>query len=457
MSTILGRGTVLIVDSNTERAAGIRAEASAFGYNCSVELTARAALRRVKTRAVNVIVASAELTDLHMDTFLESLSRANVDSSVVIYGKNISAAKAIDWMRAGAVDILLDPSDGEALRNALQSSFTRSSMKLVTRSSSSGASARSEAQGGGMLYRSRAMTELMKTAARVAPVKATVLISGESGTGKDVLAREIHALSRRPGSYIAINCAAIPETLLESELFGHERGAFTGAETQRQGKFEAANGGTLLLDEIGDMPPAIQAKLLRVLEDETVTRLGGNRPIPVDVRVIAATNRDLREMVDNGAFREDLYYRLKVIELDIPPLRSRKSDIPLLTMALLRQSAEKHNLSMPEVDPEVLQRLKNYRWPGNVRQLRNMMESLLITCHEKITVDDLPPDFERVKEDSCSTMELCLPMELSDIEEEVIRRTLDLTGGNRTRTASLLGIGRRTLQRKLESYESDKN
>ncbi|HOP25838.1 MAG TPA: sigma-54 dependent transcriptional regulator [Candidatus Sabulitectum sp.] len=457
MSTILGRGTVLIVDSDTERAAGIRAEASAFGYNCSVELTARAALRRVKTRAVNVIVASADLTDLHMDTFLESLSRANVDSSVVIYGKNISAAKAIDWMRAGAVDILLDPSDGEALRNALQSSFTRSSMKLVTRSSSSGSSARSEAQGGGMLYRSRAMTELMKTAARVAPVKATVLISGESGTGKDVLAREIHALSRRPGSYIAINCAAIPETLLESELFGHERGAFTGADTQRQGKFEAANCGTLLLDEIGDIPPAIQAKLLRVLEDETVTRLGGNRPIPVDVRVIAATNRDLREMVDNGGFREDLYYRLKVIELDIPPLRSRKSDIPLLTMALLRQSAEKHNLSMPEVEPEVLQRLKNYRWPGNVRQLRNMMESLLITCHEKITVDDLPPDFERVKEDSCSTMELCLPMELSDIEEEVIRRTLDLTGGNRTRTASLLGIGRRTLQRKLESYESDKN
>jgi len=457
LSTILGRGTVLIVDSDTERAAGIRAEASAFGYNCSVELTARAALRRVKTRAVNVIVASADLTDLHMDTFLESLSRANVDSSVVIYGKNISAAKAIDWMRAGAVDILLDPSDGEALRNALQSSFTRSSMKLVTRSSSSGSSARSEAQGGGMLYRSRAMTELMKTAARVAPVKATVLISGESGTGKDVLAREIHALSRRPGSYIAINCAAIPETLLESELFGHERGAFTGADTQRQGKFEAANCGTLLLDEIGDIPPAIQAKLLRVLEDETVTRLGGNRPIPVDVRVIAATNRDLREMVDNGGFREDLYYRLKVIELDIPPLRSRKSDIPLLTMALLRQSAEKHNLSMPEVEPEVLQRLKNYRWPGNVRQLRNMMESLLITCHEKITVDDLPPDFERVKEDSCSTMELCLPMELSDIEEEVIRRTLDLTGGNRTRTASLLGIGRRTLQRKLESYESEKN
>lgn len=305
-----------------------------------------------------------------------------------------------------------------------------------------------------MLYRSRPMIELMEKAARVAPVKTTVLLSGESGTGKDVLAREIHILSRRPGSYIAINCAAIPETLLESELFGHERGAFTGADMQRQGKFEAADGGTLLLDEIGDMPPAIQAKLLRVLEEETVTRLGGNKPIPVDVRVIAATNRDLWDMVQEGKFREDLYYRLKVIELHIPPLRSRKSDIPLLTMALLRQAAERHNLSMPEVEPEVIQRLKTYRWPGNVRQLRNMMESLLVTCHERITVEDLPPEFERVREDSCSTLELCLPMELAEVEEEAIRKTLELTGGNKTRTASLLGIGRRTLQRKLESYES---
>ena len=453
MSIILGRGTVLIVDSDSERASSIRGHASGFGYNCAVEGTARTALRRVKTRAVNVIVASAELSDLHMDTFLESLSRANVDSSVVIYGKNISAAKAIQWMRAGVVDILLDPSDGEALRNALQSSFARSSMKLVTRSVSLQESTRRD-PGERMLYRSNSMIELMKKAARVAPVKTTVLLSGESGTGKDVLAREIHTLSRRPGNYIAINCAAIPETLLESELFGHERGAYTGAETQRFGKFEAADSGTLLLDEIGDMPLAVQAKLLRVLEEDTVTRLGGNRIIPVDVRVIAATNRDLWEMVQDGRFREDLYYRLKVIELHIPPLRSRKSDIPLLAMALLRQAAERHNLSMPEVEPEVIQRMKTYRWPGNVRQLRNMMESLLITCVDRITIDDLPPEFERERDDTCSTLELCLPVELSEVEEEVIRKTLELTGGNRTRTASLLGIGRRTLQRKLESYES---
>ncbi len=454
MSTILGRGTVLFVDGDEERASRLRAEASSFGYNCTMENTARTALRRVKSRSVNVIAASSELSDLHMSTFLESLSRANVDSSVVIYGRNISASQAISWMRAGVVDILLDTDKGDNLRNALQTAFSRSSMKISTRSAAKPFPADEQTGSGRMLYRSRSMIDLMKKAARVAPVKTTVLLSGESGTGKDVLAGEIHSMSRRSGSYIAINCAAIPETLLESELFGYERGAFTGADSRRSGKFEAADGGTLLLDEIGDMPLGVQAKLLRVLEEEKVTRLGGNTPVPVDVRVIAATNRELLEMVQEGTFRQDLYYRLKVIELDIPPLRARKTDIPLLAMTLLRQAAERHHFAMPELDAEVIQRLKNYRWPGNVRQLKNMMESLLITCGSRITIEDLPQEFERVKEDSCSTLELCLPMELSQVEEETIRKTLDLTGGNRTKTASLLGIGRRTLQRKLESYES---
>ncbi|MCK5131065.1 MAG: sigma-54-dependent Fis family transcriptional regulator [Candidatus Sabulitectum sp.] len=451
MTTILGRGTVLFVDSDNSRASSLRAAVSSIGYNCTIENSARSALRRVKSRSVNVIVASSELRDLYMDTFLESLSRANVNSSVVIYGKNISASEAISWMRSGVVDILLDPSDSESLRSALQSAFTRSSSKLSKESTAKENRSVDGVQGDGMLYRSRAMSDLMKKASRVAPIKVTVLLSGESGTGKDVLAGEIHTMSRRRGSYIAINCAAIPEPLLESELFGYERGAFTGADARRQGKFEAASGGTLLLDEIGDMPLPIQAKLLRVLEEEKITRLGGNTPVPVDVRLIAATNRDLAKMVEEGTFREDLYYRIKVIELDVPPLRARKSDIPLLTMSLLRQAAEKFGLPMPEVEPEVIQRLKSYRWPGNVRQLKNMMESLLVTTQDRITVEDLPPEFERVREDACSTLELCLPMTLAVVEDKVIKKMLDLTGGNRTRTASLLGIGRRTLQRKLES------
>ncbi len=439
------------MDSDSDRASSLRAAVSPIGYSCTIENSARSALRRVKSRSVNVIVASSELTDLHMDTFLESLSRANVNSSVVIYGRNISACEAISWMRSGVVDILLDPSDPESLRSALQSAFARSSSKLSSKSGSTKNRSDDSMRGDSMLYRSSVMSDLMQKASRIAPVKVTVLLSGESGTGKDILAREIHVMSRRSGNYIAINCAAIPESLLESELFGYERGAFTGADTRRQGKFEAASGGTLLLDEIGDMPLSIQAKLLRVLEEEKVTRLGGNTPVPVDVRLIAATNRNLAKMVGNGTFREDLFYRIKVIELDIPPLRARKSDIPLLTMSLLRLSAEKYGLSMPEVDPEVIIRLKSFRWPGNVRQLKNMMESLLVTTHGRITVEDLPPELERVREDTCSTLELCLPMTLAVVEDEVIKKMLALTGGNRTKTASLLGIGRRTLQRKLES------
>ena len=444
----------MFVDADNFRASGMRAAVSSVGYNCTIENSARSALRRVKSRSVNVIVASSELTDLYMDTFLESLSRANVNSSVVIYGKNITACEAIAWMRAGVVDILLDPSDTVALKNALQSAFTRSSTIRGRRTGQMKNGFETPQQNSRMLYRSRAMSDLMKKASRVAPVKVTVLLSGESGTGKDVLAREIHIMSRRRGNYIAINCAAIPESLLESELFGNERGAFTGADARREGKFEAADGGTLLLDEIGDMPLSIQAKLLRVLEEEKITRLGGNSEVSVDVRLIAATNRDLAKMVEQGTFREDLYYRIKVIELDIPPLRSRKSDIPLLAMSLLRQAAEKFGLSMPEVDPEVIERLKTYRWPGNVRQLKNMMESLLVTTEDSITLEHLPTEFERVQEETCSTLELCLPLTLSVVESLVIKKTLDLTGGNRTKTASLLGIGRRTLQRKLESSSS---
>ena len=455
MATILGRGTVLFVDPDNSRALCLRTEVASSGYNCTIENSARSALRRVKTRAVNVIVASSELTDLHMDTFLESLSRANVNSSVVIYGKNISAGEAISWMRSGVVDILLDPSDSESLRSALQNAFTRSSVKRESRPLPPKIGSAIENHVSGLLYRSTAMSDLIKKAERVAPVKVTVLLSGESGTGKDVLAREIHSLSRRHGNYIAINCAAIPENLLESELFGHERGAFTGADSRREGKFEAADSGTLLLDEIGDMPLSIQAKLLRVLEEEKVTRLGGNTAIPVNVRLIAATNRDLSKMVEEKTFREDLYYRIKVIELDIPPLRSRRSDIPLLSLSLLREAAEKFSLSMPEVDSEVIQRLKTYRWPGNVRQLKNLMESLLVTTQEKITVEDLPPEFERVREDACSTLELCLPMTIAAVEDETIKKTLELTGGNRTKTATLLGIGRRTLQRKLEILKEE--
>lgn len=449
MTTSLGRGTVLFVDPDKDRAARLRALVSDFGCTTSEERTARGALRRVRSRSVNVIAVSSGTDDLLMSAFLESLTGANTDASVIIYGRMISASEAIAWMKAGVVDILLDPDSRDGWRQAVQLAFARSSRSLLSRT------ALGKTAGGAhppdMLYRSRIMGDIFQKVRRVAPIKTTVLITGESGTGKDLLARSIHNQSGRRGQYLVMNCAAIPETLLEDELFGHERGAFTGADNPRQGKFEAATGGTLLLDEIGEIPLPIQVKLLRVLEEDKVTRLGGNTPIPVDVRLVAATNRELVSMVRTGAFREDLYYRLKVVEIHLPPLRKRKADIPLLALALLRQASERHDLPMPEVTPGVMDSLKAYSWPGNVRQLKNLMESLLIMCRDRITLEDLPPEVAPASEDGAARLTLDLPVTLQEVEDMLIDRTLKITGGNRTQAASLLGMGRRTLQRRLES------
>jgi len=445
LATILSRGTVLVVDGDAGRASRAGAAAGSGGYSVLSEPSGRAALRRVHSRSVNVLLVAADLPDMHIGAFLDALRKANLAAGVVIYGSAVQAEDAVDWMRAGVVDVILDLSDEARIREALSLAFSRSA-RFTAEASAVKADAPAEQP---LLYRTRVMDELMTRARRVAAVKATVLITGESGTGKEILARQIHAMSGRRGHYLALNCAAIPETLLEDELFGHERGAFTGAEKMREGRFEAASGGTLMLDEIGDIPPATQVKLLRALEEEQITRLGGNHPISTDVRLIAATNSDLLARVRSGTFREDLYYRLKVVELHIPPLRSRRQDIPLLIMAFLRQSAEKHGLPMPVVEPAALDMLVSFGWPGNVRQLKNTIESLLITCGQRIGPADLPREIAGSAPGSTDAIQIELPVKLEEVEQMIIDRTLALAGGNRTRAAELLGLGRRTLQRKL--------
>jgi len=449
LTTSLGRGTILFVDPDKDRAARLRAMVSELGCSTTEERTARGALRRVRSRSVNVLAVSSSTDDLLMSTFLDTLSRANTDASVIIYGRMISAQEAVTWMKTGVVDILLDPESREGWRQAVQLAFSRSSRSFFSRTAA-GKPSRAE-EPTEILHRSRAMGDVLQMVKRVAPIKATVLITGESGTGKDILARRIHSQSGRKGEYLVMNCSAIPETLLEDELFGHDRGAFTGADSPRAGKFEAADGGTLMLDEIGEIPLPVQVKLLRVLEEERITRLGGNRATPVDVRLIAATNRDLMAMVRAGTFREDLYYRLKVVEIHLPPLRKRRPDIPLLALTLLRQASDRHDLPMPEIAPEVMESLKAYSWPGNVRQLKNMMESLLIMCRERITLADLPPEVTPASGDGSDRLVLELPVTLQEAEDMLVERTLAITGGNRTQAAMLLGMGRRTLQRKLGS------
>jgi len=445
--TALGRGTVLVTDEDQERAQRLKSTISSMGYSVTTLDSARKTVRRIRKRSVNAVMISATVQDMHVSSFLETLRRANLTAGIVIYGRNISAEDAISWMKSGAADIVLRVEDQEAVNSAIQRAFSFSIRSLERRLSLEPGSGEDVPQ---LLYRSRAMGEVVSKARRVAPLKATVLVTGESGTGKDVLAKQIHSLSGRTGSFVALNCAAIPQTLLEDELFGHERGAYTGAESSREGKFEASDRGTLLLDEIGEIPPDIQVKLLRILEENAVTRLGGNRPRPVDVRLIAATNSDLRSAVKRGSFREDLYYRLKVVEIHLPPLRARKTDIPMLAMSFLREAAEKHNLPMPEITADALEHMVSYNWPGNVRQLKNLMESLLIISGSRIDIRDLPEEIADLPGGEGSELRADLPVSLEELEKMAITRTLEITGGNRTRAAELLGIGRRTLQRKLK-------
>ena len=447
MITALGRGTVLVTDEDQERAQRLKSTISSMGYSVTTLDSARKTVRRIRKRSVNAVMISATVQDMHVSSFLETLRRANLTAGIVIYGRNISAEDAISWMKSGAADIVLRVEDQEAVNSAIQRAFSFSIRSLERRLSLEPGSGEDVPQ---LLYRSRAMGEVVSKARRVAPLKATVLVTGESGTGKDVLAKQIHSLSGRTGSFVALNCAAIPQTLLEDELFGHERGAYTGAESSREGKFEASDRGTLLLDEIGEIPPDIQVKLLRILEENAVTRLGGNRPRPVDVRLIAATNSDLRSAVKRGSFREDLYYRLKVVEIHLPPLRARKTDIPMLAMSFLREAAEKHNLPMPEITADALEHMVSYNWPGNVRQLKNLMESLLIISGSRIDIRDLPEEIADLPGGEGSELRADLPVSLEELEKMAITRTLEITGGNRTRAAELLGIGRRTLQRKLK-------
>jgi transcriptional regulator with PAS, ATPase and Fis domain len=288
---------------------------------------------------------------------------------------------------------------------------------------------------------------------RVAPLRATVLVFGESGVGKELVARAIHFNSpRREFPFLAINCAAIPTGLIESELFGHEKGSFTGAHVRTRGKFETAHRGTLFLDEIGETDLSTQAKLLRVLEEKEFMRIGGDREVRVDVRVIAATNADLEAMVERGAFRRDLYYRLKVVTIQVPPLRERRGDIATLVEAFLDELARANAVPRKTISPAALEALSNYQWPGNVRELKNILESVLVSSPgDRILPEDLPPSVLRERAAPARPV-VSAGTRLEDMERDLIRATLEQTGGNRTHSAALLGIGVRTLQRKIRTF-----
>ena len=298
----------------------------------------------------------------------------------------------------------------------------------------------------------------MENIKTVAPTRATVLITGESGTGKELVADAICKLSNRSDKpFIKVNCASLSSSLLESELFGHEKGAFTGAISQTKGRFELANGGTLFLDEIGEVDESTQVKLLRVLENREITRVGGQKTIPVDVRLIAATNKNLKQEVQNGKFREDFYYRLAVVELNVPPLRERKDDIELLAQAFIKNFSEENHKDIEGLSLGARKSLFSYSWPGNVRELKNCIEAAVVMAKGKLIENDDLPEYVRGKNEQSSTITLALPITMEEAEKRIILDSISFCNGNKTKASEMLNIGRKTLHRKLSEWKEEDN
>ncbi len=398
------------------------------------------------------------LTDLRMPevdglSVLKRVKERSPATPVVLMTAYATLDVAIQALRDGAEDILLKPFDPEHLELLLTRLRARQRLQRENRYLRREIE---EAASQEIVGKSAAIRDVLDSARRVAASKATVFIRGESGTGKELVARAIHDMSpRRDGPFVRVNCAALSESLLESELFGHERGAFTGAMQRREGRFELANKGTLLLDEVSEVSPRIQAKLLRVLEEEEFERVGGTRTLKVDVRVIATSNRNLEEALKDGSFREDLYYRLHVVPILLPPLRERSEDVPLLVAAFLARFSAENGKSIRGVTPAALARLGAYRWPGNVRELANLVQRAVVLARgDLLDVAELPLPALDEGGHRTDALSNAVGMRAEDVERELILRTLRSTLGNRTRAAELLDLTVRTINNKIRLYRS---
>ena len=415
----------------------------------------RAAATLAEARRMLDPLPDAVLTDVHLGadsglTLAAELHRDHPRLPVLVMTAFGDLSIAVDALRAGAWDFLTKPVDLELLESALSRATEMHRLRREVRELRRTARLTRPYQD--LVGECGPMVRLSNLIERIASVSTSVVIQGESGTGKELVARALHTAStRKAHAFVPINCAAVPETLLEAELFGHVRGAFTDAHVDRTGLLVQAHQGTLFLDEIGDMPPSIQAKLLRVLEERKVRPLGAREPVDVDVRIVAATHRDLDALVEAGAFRQDLLFRLDVFRLDVPPLRERGTDVLLLAQRFVGEFAARFEQQVSGITPEAAARLMDYRWPGNVRELRNCIERAVILCeHEELQLADLPPKLQAVVHESVGDDARLFP--LAEVERRHIRKAMDVLGGHRGRVAEVLGIDRKTLYRKLASY-----
>ena len=442
---------ILAVDDEPSMRRLLEISLKQAGYQPVLAGDGREALGLLRQGGIDLVVSDLHMPGMGGLKLLEAMREDGLETPVIIVTAQGEIATAVAAMKLGASDYILRPFDLETLEIAIDRALSVSRLKIENQF------LREEVTPGGqqLIGESTAMQKVKQAIAQVAPEKATTLIVGETGTGKELVAQSIHQRSPRSKSlFVAVNCAAIPAEMLESELFGHERGAFTGAVKERIGKFELADGGTLFLDEVTEMPLALQAKLLRALQESVIERLGSNRPIAVDIRVLAATNRDPLQAVAEGKLREDLYYRLNVFRIDLPPLRERRDDIALLT----RHFLQPRHL---ELDGDALQALQQYRWPGNVRELVNVLERAAIMCSSgSIGLRHLPADL--LQQTGIDTLPIPpadadatlpkLPEAVSALEKSLIEAALRQTQGNKSKAARLLGISERSLWYKLGTY-----
>lgn len=465
----MAHGTIVILEDEAENLRSLTRALEKVGYDVHGYRDPRKGMAFLDDhRNVDIVLTDIRMPAMDGMAVLKHVKENRPGLPVLLITAFGSVESAVGAMKVGADDYLAKPIDLYELRRRVEALVEKHRLAMRVDE----LQARLDERFGfeNIVGTSRPMQELFQQIKMVAPTRATVLINGESGTGKELIANAIHHNSdRKRNRFLPINCAAIPATLMESELFGHERGSFTGAEKTHPGKFEQADRGTLFLDEIGELPIGLQAKLLRVLEERMVTRVGSSHPIPVDVRIVTATNRNIKEMTAAGDFRKDLFYRLKVVELRIPPLRERKEDIPLLAHSFLEQLNREHGRTIEKISPEALSALVAYPWPGNVRELRNVIERTVVFCPEnEIKITHLPvelqsgvaltthaglPSLHAAASTGFDVRGEVVPLE--EMERRAILRALEETGGNKTRAARLLGIGLRTLHRKLKQYRYD--
>jgi len=448
--------SILIVDDEKNIRSGLAKSLELDGYSVITAENGLQAWNIINSQEVDAVIADLKMPKMSGEELLKKIASSYPTLPVIILTGHGTIESAVNAMRDGAFDFMTKPINLDHLGMLIKRALSNRELYLKHRALQQEVDQLKKKQKTSpIIGKSSKMKRVMEVVQQVAATKASVLITGESGVGKELIADAIHEQSDRAnGPYIKVHCAALTESLLESELFGHEKGAFTGAVSQKKGRFELADGGTIFLDEIGEINAQVQIKILRVLQERKFERVGGEKTLSVDVRVISATNKNLKDEIQNGSFREDLFYRLNVVNIEVPTLRERKEDIPLLAAAFLKEFSKENGKSIEGITQKAHAALYNYPWPGNIRELRNCIESAVVLCKKHvIDVQDLPPTVTEGQDED--HIRIPLGTSMADAQRRIIEATLNYCSGNKSRTAEVLDIGRKTLHRKLLDYNID--